>query len=178
MSSTDNAPWSREEFLERLRHKGAGYHLYHPFQVMMNEGKMNREQMQGWVANRFYYQKILPMKDGAVMANCSDREMRREWILRILDQDGTQGNEGGIEAWIRLGEACGLRRAEIVSEEHAPGGAFCRRCPYQFCPHAPVAGGGLFFPHRALRTRCPLRASGGVSQALSVDCPGGSGLLS
>jgi len=92
---------------------------------MMNEGKLNREQMQGWVANRFYYQKILPMKDGAVMANCSDREMRREWILRILDQDGTQGHEGGIEAWIRLGEACGLRRAEIVSEEHVlPGVRF------------------------------------------------------
>jgi len=92
---------------------------------MMNDGKLNREQMQGWVANRFYYQKILPMKDGAVMANCPDREMRREWILRILDQDGTQGNEGGIEAWIRLGEACGLRRAEIVSEEHVlPGVRF------------------------------------------------------
>jgi pyrroloquinoline-quinone synthase len=92
---------------------------------MMNEGKLNREQMQGWVANRFYYQKILPMKDGAVMANCPDREMRREWILRILDQDGTQGNEGGIEAWIRLGEACGLRRAEIVSEKHVlPGVRF------------------------------------------------------
>jgi pyrroloquinoline-quinone synthase len=125
MSGADNAPWSREEFLQRLRQKGAGYHLYHPFQVMMNEGKLNRQQMQGWVANRFYYQKNLPMKDGAVLSNCPDREVRREWILRILDQDGTPDHEGGIEAWIRLGLACGLRREELLSEEHVlPGVRF------------------------------------------------------
>jgi pyrroloquinoline-quinone synthase len=125
MPSAETTPWSREEFVQRLREKGTSYHIYHPFQVMMNEGKLNRQQMQGWVANRFYYQRVLPMKDAAVMANCPDREVRREWILRILDQDGTQGAEGGIEAWLRLGEACGMRREELLSEEHVlPGVRF------------------------------------------------------
>ena len=31
------APWSEEEFVEQLRHKGAGYHLNHPFEVMLRD---------------------------------------------------------------------------------------------------------------------------------------------
>jgi pyrroloquinoline-quinone synthase len=92
---------------------------------MLREGKLNQEQLRGWVANRYYYQKNIPLKDGAVLSNCPDREVRRQWILRILDQDGTQGNEGGNEAWIRLGEACGLTRDELENEVHVlPGVRF------------------------------------------------------
>jgi pyrroloquinoline-quinone synthase len=125
MAASDKQPWSREEFLQQLRHKGAGYHFHHPFEVMLREGKLNQEQLRGWVANRYYYQKNIPLKDGAVLSNCPDREVRRQWILRILDQDGTQGNEGGNEAWIRLGEACGLTRDELENEVHVlPGVRF------------------------------------------------------
>ncbi|NKB16387.1 MAG: hypothetical protein HC774_05175 [Sphingomonadales bacterium] len=89
MSATAQQPWSKEEFLQQLRKKGAGYHFHHPFEVMLREGKLNREQVQGWVANRYYYQKSIPLKDGAVLSNCPDREVRRQWIIRILEQDGT-----------------------------------------------------------------------------------------
>lgn len=91
------------------------YHINHPYQVLMHEGKLDREQVQGWVANRFYYQIRIPNKDGAILANCPDREVRRRWVQRILDHDGYDGAEGGIEAWIRLGNACGLEREEITS---------------------------------------------------------------
>ena len=60
--------------------------------------------MRGWVANRFYYQVSIPIKDAAVLSNCPDREVRRQWIIRILEQDGTHGSAGGNEAWLRLGE--------------------------------------------------------------------------
>ena len=36
---------------------------------------------------------------------------------RILDHDGVEGQEGGIEAWLRLGEAVGLTRDQINSQE-------------------------------------------------------------
>ena len=71
----------------------------------MNEGRLSRRQIQGWVANRFYYQENIPRKDAAILANCPDREVRRRWIRRIHDHDGTAQGEGGIEAWLRLGEA-------------------------------------------------------------------------
>lgn len=114
-------PWSRAEFEEKLREKGRGYHIYHPFHVMMYEGKLSKEQLQSWVANRFYYQIAIPMKDAAILSNCPDKEIRKEWIVRITDHDGTDGVDGqpdqvgGIEAWIQLGEAVGLTREQVTS---------------------------------------------------------------
>jgi pyrroloquinoline-quinone synthase len=106
----------------------------------MNSGRCTREQVQGWVYNRFYYQIAIPLKDAAVLANMPDREQRRQWVLRILDHDGTKGDEGGIEAWLRLGEACGLQREEVKSLKHVLPGVrfavdayvnFARRAPWQ-----------------------------------------------
>jgi len=111
-------PWSKEEFEQKLRAKGNVYHIYHPFHIAMNKGECTKEQIQGWVANRFFYQSAIPVKDAGIMANCWDMETRRKWIQRILDHDGEMGDErlGGIEAWLRLGEAVGLTRDDILSE--------------------------------------------------------------
>ncbi|MEQ1602578.1 MAG: pyrroloquinoline-quinone synthase PqqC [Methylophilaceae bacterium] len=111
--------WSREEFEQQLREKGRGYHIYHPLHVLMYEGKLSQKQMQLWVANRYYYQIAIPIKDAAILSNCPDREVRRGWIQRIFDHDGSghiaEGGEGGIEAWIHLGAAVGLTREEVTS---------------------------------------------------------------
>ena len=81
--------------------------------------------IQGWVANRYYYQISIPRKDGAILANCPDREVRRLWIQRLLDHDGRGDDPGGIEAWLRLGEAVGLEREELESERRVlPGVRF------------------------------------------------------
>jgi len=104
---------------------GSAYHDKHPFHLAMNAGQLSREAIRTWVANRYYYQRCIPMKDAAIMANCPLRNVRRSWIHRIVDHDGTQGEEGGIEAWLRLGEACGLSRAEVESEKRVrPGVRF------------------------------------------------------
>jgi coenzyme PQQ biosynthesis protein C len=125
INTRDECSLSKEEFEARLRARECYYHIHHPFHVLMNEGKLNQKQIQGWVANRFYYQINIPKKDAAVLANCPDREVRRRWIQRIIDHDGSEGEEGGIEAWVRLGEACGITRQEIVSLEHVlPGVRF------------------------------------------------------
>ena len=113
---TDNA-MTPSEFEAALRAKGAYYHIHHPFHQAMYAGRASREQIQGWVANRFYYQINIPLKDAAILANCPDRDVRREWLQRILDHDGVPGSEGGIEAWLRLGEAVGLDREQILSQE-------------------------------------------------------------
>ena len=128
--------WDRETFIEKLRTVGArAYHDKHPFHLAMNEGRLSPEALRGWVANRFYYQRNIPIKDAAILANCPVREVRRAWIHRILDHDGVAGatlsqaptaapgkppllNEGGIEAWLRLGEACGQSRDELLDNRH------------------------------------------------------------
>jgi pyrroloquinoline-quinone synthase len=114
-----------EGFIGALRAQSQRYHSRHPFHTMMNEGRLSPQQIQGWVANRFYYQENIPRKDAAILANCPDREVRRRWIRRILDHDGTADGEGGIEAWLRLGEAVGLTREEMWDERHVvPGVRF------------------------------------------------------
>lgn len=131
-------PWSREEFEAKLREKGQGYHIYHPFHVMMYEGKLSKEQLQCWVANRFYYQIAIPMKDGAILSNCPDKEVRKQWIVRITDHDGVDGQIGGIEAWIRLGEAVGLTREQVTSLEMvSPGVRFAVDAYVNFAKQRP-----------------------------------------
>lgn len=118
-------PWSKNEFEAALRALGRRYHIHHPFQQMMAAGELDPDQIRGWVANRFYYQVTIPRKDAALMANCPDRETRRLWIQRIVDHDGSTAEEGGIEAWVRLGEACGLDREELWSMDRVlPGVRF------------------------------------------------------
>jgi pyrroloquinoline-quinone synthase len=138
--SADKQAWSREEFEKQLRAKGAGYHIHHPFNVAMNSGKLNPEQICGWVQNRFYYQINIPLKDGAIISNCPDREVRRHWVQRIIDHDGGKDDEGGIGAWIQLGEACGIAREDMTSLKHVLPGVkfavdayvnFARQQPWQ-----------------------------------------------
>jgi pyrroloquinoline-quinone synthase len=118
-------PYSRQEFEARLRALGSRYHIHHPFNVRMTDGQLAPHQIRGWVLNRFYYQFSIPIKDAAMLSNCPDRGVRREWIQRILDHDGHGDDAGGIEAWIQLGEAVGIARAEIVSLRHVvPGVRF------------------------------------------------------
>jgi pyrroloquinoline-quinone synthase len=108
-----------ETFVAKLREIGGrAYHDKHPFHVAMNEGRLSSEALRGWVGNRFYYQRNIPIKDAAIVSNCPLREVRRVWLHRIVDHDGDETNEGGIEAWLRLGEACGLSRDDLWQDRH------------------------------------------------------------
>jgi pyrroloquinoline-quinone synthase len=113
----EREPLAAEEFIAELRAQGTRYHNLHPFHRRMDAGELSPEELQRWVANRFYYQKCIPLKDAAILANCPDVEVRREWIQRIIDHDGTSEDTGGIESWLALGEALGVARTELESEE-------------------------------------------------------------
>ena len=134
------SPWLASEFEERLRELGARYHIHHPFNMRMNSGECSPQQIRGWVANRFYYQINIPLKDAAILSNCPDRHTRRLWIQRLLDHDGTGDDAGGIAAWVRLAHAVGLEREALWSLDHVLPGVrfavdayvnFARRAPWQ-----------------------------------------------
>jgi pyrroloquinoline-quinone synthase len=82
----------------------------------MDGGELTPDELRRWVSNRFYYQKCIPLKDAAIMSNCPEVEVRREWIRRIIDHDGTGEGTGGIDSWLRLGEALGVSREDLESE--------------------------------------------------------------
>lgn len=131
--------WTEAEFTRQLRGIGEGrYHHKHPFHVRMNEGKLDPELIRAWVANRFYYQRNIPIKDAAIISNCPVREVRRIWLHRIVDHDGKAGAEGGIEAWLKLGEACDLSRDAVLDERHVlPGVRFAVDAYVQFARTRP-----------------------------------------
>jgi len=70
-------------------------------------------------------QRSLPQKDAAILANCPLPQVRRYWMERIVYHDGSRDGEGGAENWLRMAEAVGLDRAEVLDERHVlPGVRF------------------------------------------------------
>ena len=130
--------WTRAEFEQQLRDRGRAYHIHHPFNLMLNGGRATPQQIRGWVANRFYYQINIPLKDAAILANCPERAVRRHWVQRILDHDGYGEDPGGIESWLRLAEAVGLARAQVEGlAELLPGVRFAVDAYVNFARRAP-----------------------------------------
>jgi pyrroloquinoline-quinone synthase len=91
------------------------YHDRHPFNVRMHQGDLTPDELRRWVLNRFHYQRHIPVKDALITAKLETAELRRTWLRRIQDHDGTAEGEGGIERWLRLGEAAGLPRTRLLS---------------------------------------------------------------
>jgi pyrroloquinoline-quinone synthase len=101
------------------------YHDKHPFHQRLVAGTLDRVSVQAWVANRYYYQKQIPVKDAAILANLPSAAHRRQWITRIFDHDGSAGNEGGTASWLALARAVGLDVEYVLSEGGvAPGTRF------------------------------------------------------
>jgi pyrroloquinoline-quinone synthase len=131
-------PLSPGDLDAALRAFSSSYYANHPFHQLMHEGRLTKRQLQGWVANRLAYQRAIPRKDAAILSNCPESDVRRLWLSRIIDHDGTEPGSGGIELWIRLGEALGVPREEMEDERHVlPGVRFATEAYVTFCRTKP-----------------------------------------
>ncbi len=132
------APLAPDDLAAALRSFSTSYYAGHPFHQLMHEGRLTKRQLQGWVANRLAYQRAIPRKDAAILSNCPEPDIRRMWLQRIVDHDGTEAGTGGIEMWIRLGEALGVPREEMEDERHVlPGVRFATEAYVTFCKTKP-----------------------------------------
>ncbi|GGP60004.1 pyrroloquinoline-quinone synthase PqqC [Saccharothrix coeruleofusca] len=118
-------PLAPEEFTARLRALSSRYWDDHPFHLRLHAGALGEHELRSWAANRWYYQRRIPQKDAAILANCPLPEVRRRWRERIAWHDGERAGEGGAENWLRMAEAVGLSRQEVLDERHVlPGVRF------------------------------------------------------
>ena len=136
VAATDtNKLLTREELREQLLAVGRErYHHRHPFHLRMHQGTLTRGQLQAWALNRYYYQSRIPIKDALLLAKSEDPAFRRAWRKRIIDHDGwspsapagdhdgygaaagaSSVGRGGIEKWLKLAEATGLGREEVIA---------------------------------------------------------------
>ena len=113
------------------------------------------------------------MKDAAVIANCPDREVRRQWVQRILDHDGQGDDPGGIEAWIVSARPPACARGDRRPAPSDTRRALCGRCLRQFRAPAPLAGSGLRLADRIVRAEDPPGTAGHLAGTLSLDRAGG-----
>lgn len=119
-AQTEGEPW-----VKRLRAVGTvRYHHRHPFNLLMHAGRLSRADLALWVANRYYYQTRIPIKDALILAKADDPAFRRAWRRRIVDHDGpvdapggAVDDEGGLALWKRLGQAVGLSAEELDRHE-------------------------------------------------------------
>lgn len=126
---------SEQQFVDRLKKIGEQrYHDKHPFHVRMHEGNLSKTEMQRWIANRFYYQKSLPIKDSFVLSKLPERADRIRWRERIVDHDGSTEHDGGINAWLKFGEAAGIARKDLLDgTQLLPGVVFAVDAYINYC---------------------------------------------
>ena len=131
-------PLGSDDLANALRSFSGSYYANHPFHHLMHEGRLTKRQLQGWVANRLAYQRAIPRKDAAILSNCPEPDVRRMWLQRIIDHDGARPGSGGIEMWVRLGEALGVPHDEMEDERHVlPGVRFATEAYVTFCKTKP-----------------------------------------
>ena len=119
-SHTISEPMSLDEFEAAIRAVGAErYHDKHPFHRLLHGGKLDKGQVQAWALNRYCYQAAVPRKDAALVSRVLDRQLRRDWIHRVLEHDGFGEDPGGIERWLVLTDGLGLDREYVISRRGA-----------------------------------------------------------
>lgn len=90
----------------------SGYHDRHPFNQRMHAGTLTEEEIRTWVANRYYYQTRIPVKDEVIVAKPGDADFRAGWRHRIEDHCAPAG---GLERWLGLARAVGLDPEAVAS---------------------------------------------------------------
>jgi pyrroloquinoline quinone biosynthesis protein D len=97
------------------------YHHLHPFHRRLHSGGCSIDEVRAWALNRYCYQRIVPLKDAAILARMDDTVLRRIWRQRIVDHDGEIDDhpEGGLRRWLALTDGLGLRRDYVVSMQGA-----------------------------------------------------------
>jgi pyrroloquinoline-quinone synthase len=112
--------WTPAEFEAAIQAVGTErYHDKHPFHHLLHGGKLKKQQVAAWALNRFCYQSAVPRKDAAFVSRVFDRQLRRDWLHRVIEHDGMGDDPGGIERWLVLTDALGLERDYVVSMKGA-----------------------------------------------------------
>ncbi len=151
----NGGPWSPEELIAALRAQGARYHHLHPFHVRMNDGRADARGAAALGRQPLLLPAQhpdqgrgdpleLPRARGAPGVDPADPRPRRHRAQAA----------GGIESWLRLGEALGVDRETIASEELVlPGVRYSVDAYVNFCRTRPWVEAVRVVAHRAVRAR-------------------------
>jgi len=107
---------------ERVREAlKAKYIWHHPFMKLLYSGKLTPHQLRGWIVNRYYFLKCVPVKDAMILSKCTDPELRKLWLIRLSKREGLGGYLGDVEGWAEFAKAAGIPRQVLEKSKIIPG---------------------------------------------------------
>ena len=133
-------PMTPEALEAALRQIGAErYHNLHRFHRRLHGGGCSLDEVRAWALNRYFYQSSIPQKDATLLSRMADPALRRDWISRIVDHDGTRADEGGISKWLKLTGSLGFAQDYVVSTAGIlPATRFAVEAYVHFCAERPL----------------------------------------
>jgi coenzyme PQQ biosynthesis protein C len=125
VSGAANGEQSTGAFPARLEALAQRHYQHrHPFNALLHAGRLGREELRLWFANRYHYLTRVPITDALIVAKADDPAFRRLWVQRLLDHDGwcdprradaVAAAPGEIERWRQLGKALGVTEVELAT---------------------------------------------------------------
>ena len=105
----------------------------HPIIGMIEDGKLTRNQLKGFVGQFYlFFPKPFPKPIAAMLSRCpDDPELEKMWIENVVEEGtgeitGTDSHKG---LFIRFATACGFTRAELDAVQPLPE---TKMTPYPF----------------------------------------------
>lgn len=91
--------------------------LGHCFYQRWQQGKLSKEELQGYAKEYYAFEKEFPRFLSSIHASCTDADARRGILENLNHEEG--GPENHPELWLRFAEGLGVDREDVKSHFHS-----------------------------------------------------------
>jgi pyrroloquinoline-quinone synthase len=110
-------PKPPEELIQELMKGRQAYRMERPTRLLIQHGKLTKDQVKMWVKQLYYYRVNVPRKELYILANCSVKEVRMERMRKYIEEEDSRVMGGSVgahaELWAKLAEGLGIPHDEL-----------------------------------------------------------------
>ena len=110
-------PKPPEELIQELMKGRQAYRMERPTRLLIQHGKLTKDQVKMWVKQLYYYRVNVPRKELYILANCPVKEVRMERMRKYIEEEDSRVMGGSVgahaELWAKLAEGLGLPHDEL-----------------------------------------------------------------
>ncbi len=110
-------PKPPEELIQELMKGRQAYRMERPTRLLIQHGKLTKDQVKMWVKQLYYYRVNVPRKELYILANCPVKEVRMERMRKYIEEEDSRVMGGSVgahaELWAKLAEGLGIPHDEL-----------------------------------------------------------------